>query len=449
MSLAKGAGLVGAVLKQRLARLHGRDLGHYAAALGVRGLEVLGKFGLYFIAARTLGAAEAGLMFFCLTWVNLASAVARLGLERAMTRHIAAELAVGQACAARRTLRRGLGITLASALGWAALTAVAAGPASRHVFGQPDLAAPLLVSSLLLVSQTLVIALGAALTGLKRGALGQLISTALPPGLVLLAMLAGLRGLNDVLLAYAASCGATGLYAAVVLLRLARAMIAFPAPAGTKPLPSLLRTAAPFLAVEIAGSALVTFPLLLLAAFASPTEVGAFSMASRISSLVGTLLVSIGSIAAPRFAELHRSGAFARLAAVNRTSRLVTFACTLPAVAAMLLLPATLLALIGPRFDAASTALVVLALGQLVNCLLPLQDVALGMTGHGRVLRRLSLLQLGAGFVIGVVLIPTLGSLGAAITTAISLAIGAVGTTICSWRMVPEAWGKQARPSFL
>ncbi|MDQ2104351.1 hypothetical protein QSG27_16750, partial [Azospirillum sp. C340-1] len=79
-------------------------LGRYAAGLGLRGVEVAGKLGLYVIAARSLGVHEAGLFFLCLTWIGLASTVARLGLERAVTRHIAAELAVGQGRAAGRAL---------------------------------------------------------------------------------------------------------------------------------------------------------------------------------------------------------------------------------------------------------------------------------------------------------------------------------------------------------
>lgn len=88
----------------------------YFGALGARGLEVLGKFGLYMLAARLMGAHNSGLFFLCLTWVNLASTAARMGLERAMSRHIAAELAVGHGSAARRALTMGLGWTAVASL---------------------------------------------------------------------------------------------------------------------------------------------------------------------------------------------------------------------------------------------------------------------------------------------------------------------------------------------
>ena len=431
---------VGLRLPAWAARLGRFDLARYGGSLGVRGLEVLGKFGLYFVVARRLGAADSGLLFFCLTWVNLASSAARMGLERTMTRHVAAELAVGQADAARHTMRTGLLWCSLGGVGWALMTMLLAGPAARHVFGQPELATPLAISAILLVTQTLAIALGYALTGLNRGGLGQLLSASLPPTLVLLSLLAGLRGLNAVLLTYGLSCAICCVLAVIVLERDARAKVQTPPPPGLRPLPTLFRTAAPFLAVEMVQACLVSLPLLLLGAFAPPGEVGAFSVASRISSLVWMVLMSIGSIAAPRFAELHRLGSHTRLSQVNRASRLITLACALPAVMAMLMAPELLLSLVGPHFETAAASLMVLAMGQMVNCVAPLQDVLLGMTGHGRTLRWLSLAQLGLGAMIGVALIPTMGSLGAAITTAISVAIGAIGTTLASRQLVPEAW---------
>jgi O-antigen/teichoic acid export membrane protein len=426
---------------QALHGLRGRGLGHFAGALGVRGLEVLGKFGLYFIAARQLGGYDSGLLFFCLTWVNLASAAARMGLERALTRHLAAELAIGQGRAARRTLLAGMAWCSVGGLAWAVLTFVLAGPVAVHVFGQPDLAAPLRLSALVLLPQTVVIVLGNALVGLKRGALGQLVHSALPPVLVLGAIMGGVVRLDAVILSYAAAYGVTGLLG-LALLRLDwRAMVDTPLPPGVTPLalPTLRRSAVPFLAVELVQLALTSLPLLLLGAFAGPVEVGAFSVASRMSILAWMVPISLGAIAAPRFAEHFRRQEYTVLAAVNRLSSRVALLCTLPVVIALLVAPRALLGLIGPNFEIGAPWLTILALGQLVNCVWPLQDVMLGMTGHGKALRLMSFAQLGLGVVLGVALIPYFGGLGAAITQSACTALGAVGTTLAARRLVPRA----------
>jgi hypothetical protein len=424
-----------------LTRLRDKKLGAYAAALGVRGLEVIGKFGLYFFAARRLGGHDSGLLFFCITWVNLASAAARMGMERALTRHIAAEIAVGRGLAAREALFGGLEWCAIGAVGWAAATALLAQPVADHIFGQPDLGWPLALSAILLIPQTLVVTLGFALTGVQRGALGQLVYSSLPPVLALALILAGVERLDHIILGYAAAYGLTGLIAMEALMRdwsklsdhRDRAIV------GTTPLPRLWRSALPFLTVELVSVAMTSMPLLVLGAFAPPEQVGAFSVASRLSSLVWMIIVSMGGIAAPKLAEHYRRGEFDRLAAVNRlTCRLTTIVC-LPAVAAMILAPAFLLSIIGPSFTAGATALVVMSVGQFINCLFPLQDVMLGMTGHARTLRIISIAQLGVGALTAAVLIPTLGSVGAGITTAICMATGAVASTIAARFLVPES----------
>src|ERR1700733_3738812 len=92
-----------------LGKLRERRLSRYFGAVALRGVEATGKFGLYMLAARLMGRTESGLFFLCLTWVNFCATVARMGLERAMSRHIAAELAIGRGQAARRVLLSGLG----------------------------------------------------------------------------------------------------------------------------------------------------------------------------------------------------------------------------------------------------------------------------------------------------------------------------------------------------
>ena len=157
-----------------------------------RGLEVAAKFGLYVLAARMMGGYQAGLFFLCLTWVNLASTGARLGLERATSRHVAADLAIGDGAAARRTVRTGLAWTAVASL--ASRADVARSQTGvTFLFHQPDLIEPLRTAALILPPQTVAFALGFILIGLGRGVAGQMVQSAIPPLLSLLALLSGLR----------------------------------------------------------------------------------------------------------------------------------------------------------------------------------------------------------------------------------------------------------------
>lgn len=417
-------------------------LRQYGGGLAVRGVEVIGKLGLYMLAARALGAQDAGYFFLCLTWMGLLSTIARLGLDRAITRHTAAELAIGKGLQARRALITGfawttLGGTLAGLFTW-----LVAAPVSHYVFREPALAPHLALSALLLLPQTLTVCVGAALAGLKRSVVSQLLQNALWPALTLAAILGGVDRLDWLLWALTLSMVLSSAIGLVLILGERHRLVDNPDPEhlAAEAMPSLWRTALPLSVVEIIQVSLISLPLLALGVFASAAEVGAFSIAARISQLVWVIIVSIGTVAAPLFAELHRRKEFDRLRSTNRLVRAVVMLCSLPVLVIMFALPEEVLSLIGESFTMATTALLILAAGQLVNGLLPCQDVLLAMTGHGRILRTLNLLQLASCVVFGALLIPAFGMLGAAVLSSLCIAQGAIGTTLAVRRIMPRAF---------
>jgi O-antigen/teichoic acid export membrane protein len=281
--------------------------------LAARGTEVVGKFGLYVLAARQMGAYESGLFFLCLTWVNLLSTAARLGLERAMARHVAAELAIGAASEAKRVVIRGLALTAVSSMLACIITLLVAKPAAVLVLGMFDTAA----------------------------------------------------------------------------------------------------------------------------------AVSAFSVAFRITSMVNTILISLAMISAPAFARHHRLREYQELRHVERQTRLLSLVTCLPLIAIMMIVPRTLLSLLGGDFTTAWLALEILSLGQIVNTLLPTQDMMLAMTGHSRALQRINLQQLASCCILCIALIPAFKLMGAAWLATFCLVQGRIGFAWAVQRMVPEL---SARP---
>ncbi len=410
----------------------------YVLGLGVRGAETLGKLGLYILVGHRLGAHEAGLFFICLTWVALVATAARLGLDKALTRHIAAEVAIGAGSAAARAMRMGFGWTALAGVVAAALTWAVAGPAATYAFRMPDLAAPLALTAVVMVPQTLIFTLGSAMAGFKQTTAAQVVQNALWPNLTLAALLLGADTLDRLILALAASMTLSCLLAVFFLWR-ARPALADRPIAATEPvtpLPGMWQTAQPLLVVELTQVGLSSLPVLVLGLVADAATVGAFSMANRISMLVWVIIIAAGTVAAPHFAELYRLGAIDRLRRYNTMIRRGVAAVGVPATLVMLAVPELLLRLIAPEFDAAATALRVMAIGQMINCLLPVQDVLLGMTGHGAVLRRLNLLQLAVGLVLSATLIPAFGIVGAALVAGLVTAQGAIGTTLVAKRLL-------------
>ncbi|HEY1720282.1 MAG TPA: oligosaccharide flippase family protein [Magnetospirillaceae bacterium] len=428
-------------LTQRFSRVPVRQLSGYIGGVAVRGSEVLGKFVLYMLVARELGAHDSGLFFLCFTWVGLAATAARMGFERAMMRHIPAELAVGETRAAKSALLIGMMATGAGGIVMGIVTALVAAPAARWVFHQPDLATPLAWAGLMLVPQTMLVSVACALIGLKRGVLAQLFQNTLWPILTLIALLLGAKELLPLLLALTGALTLCALAGAAAIYRERRQFnttsVTMPS-SDREVLPPIWRTALPLCMVELIQISLNSLPMLALGAFASAADVGAFSVANRISMLIWVVSLSIGTISAPLFAEYHRLRQMDKLRAANRLTRRTVTILGLPAVLAMMIVPGWLLGLIGHDFTIAAAPLMVMSIGQMVNCLTPCQDILLAMTGHGRTLRLINILQLIVCVALGAALIPLYGMMGAAILTTIFTALGAIGTTVAARRLLPE-----------
>lgn len=418
-----------------------RHLVRYVGALAIRAMEVAGKFGVYLLAARAMGGRNSGLFFLCLTWVNFASTAARMGLERAMSRHIAAELAVGRGRAARRALVFGVGWTALASLAAALLTFALASPAALSLYHEPDLAMPLRVGAFILPFQALAFAIGFALIGLSRGVSGQLVQSGLPAMLPLAALLAGWHRVGSVLLVYAGSYAACCCIGGAILLRdwhlvmVDRAVAVGIAP---QPLTTLRSTARPFLVIELVQAALLALPVLVLGVFADALAVSAFSIVNRMTMMVNTILVSIAMIAAPAFVRHHRLQEFAQLRQSTRQARWLAIAVCLPIIGVMVLIPRQLLSLLGNEFTVAAPAMILLCVGQLVNTLFPTEDMMLAMTGHGSTLCWLNLQQLVVCCVLAAALIPPLGLMGAALVTSLCLIQGRLSFARAVHRVLPE-----------
>ncbi|MFG1247713.1 oligosaccharide flippase family protein [Xanthobacter autotrophicus] len=415
--------------------------GAYAGALMARGLELVGKLGLYMLGARVLGVHDSGYFFLCLTWVGLIATVARAGFEKAVIRHMAAELAVNRGREARRAFLHGTGlVTLGGSLATLGTVALA-GPLAEYVFRDPMVAPALIISSLAILPQVLCTFMGHALVGFHRGAAGQLVQSGLWPMLMLAAVAVGVHSLEGVLYALAAANLAAAVLGVVLVVRERHRFHVTP-PSGTvsEAMPALWRTAMPLGVVEMVQMFLASLPVLLLAAFGLPSAVGAFSVANRISMLIWVVSTSIGVVAAPSFAARHRQDDWDGLKALNRKVRLAVAVFGSPIVAAMIFFPTPILHLIGPGFEIAAPALMVMGVGQLINCLLSCQDIMLSMTGFGSVLRWLNTAQLVVCCTLCAALIPPFGMMGAAVATAVFAAQGAIGTTLAVRRYLPRAF---------
>ncbi len=421
-------------------KIRSRVLLNSVASLAVRAIEVGAKLGLYIVAAKLLGVAGSGLLFLAMTWGHLAATLSRLGIERALMRLVASELAVAQGDSARRHILRGVAIVAGVSLALGTATHFAAPFAAEILFHDVGAASPLAASGFVIPAMAVAFTLTHVLAGLERTTVSQLLQNVFWPIGMLLALAFGAREPAEVIHLLAATMTVVCIVAAAWILA-DRAKLARdePLPPGIALLPSLRATAAPLYIVELVQVSIASLPTLMLGVFANTAAVSVFSIAQRASMLVHVVLLSLGTVASPRFAALHRTNDSEGLARLNRQMQI---AGTVMGGGVCLVLAVgggPLLSLIGPSFAGGAYLLAIMAAGQFVSALYATQDLLLAMTGNGAALRILNLLQLAIMLLLSIPLIAHLGAAGAALITALVTAQGGIGTAAAARLLIPEA----------
>ncbi|MCR5876634.1 hypothetical protein LRS10_22265 [Phenylobacterium sp. J426] len=429
------------------------------SGVGVRGLEVAGKFGLFALAAHLLGPAPLGVFFLCLTVQSLVSTAGRLGVERPTARHLAADLALARTDLARRTLVQAIGLALLSGFACGLILYCAAEPLAGAL-RQPTLSSPLQVTAFSLPFHLVTIVGGYVLIGLDRGGWGQFLMNALAPLLMLAALASAavapnlgplswpMRDFATFELLLWSLVGAQVVAAAWTLLvvgaRWRTVSVTTPATAieaaANDPLPPLAKAARSYYPVELMGAVLASLPGLALAPHVSAAVLGGFSVSLRLAMLTSNVVTSLGYMVSGRIAAAHRRGAFTEVWEDLQQVRRSALGLCLPPILFLLLAPGLTLRLLNADMPEARISLQIMALAQFAVVFCAGRDVLLGMTGHGRTLTQLSLVQLCICLLGAVIVIPTTGAPGAALTTAAAWAAAALGQQVLARRRVPEVF---------
>jgi len=393
-----------------------------ATAFILRGLGAGLAFGLNVAIGRLLGAEGAGLYFLALSIVTIATVLTRFGMDNSLLRFIASSVVLDQWARARGVYRLGMW-TLALASAAAGLLVVLLGPlVAGRWLGKPELGDVLQVMGLGTLGLAVMMAGAECLKGLKRIAAAVAISSIISP-LVALALIwpmtqrfgpAGAAG------AYAAGVSAAALAGWLLWRRFTAAH------ADKEPdfaWSELWDSCRPLWLMSIITKAIIPWsPLLILGFFASSDDVGVYGAATRIAMLVTFLLIAVNTVISPKFAELYAKGDIATLARVARRFALLITLATSPLFVLLIVAGDIVMSVFGPGFERGGPALAILAAGQAVNALTGSAGALLMMTGHERDIRNASIVAGVLVLALSLALIPLYGLIGAAISTAISIA---------------------------
>ena len=152
-------------------------------------------------------------------------------------------------------------------------------------------------------------------------------------------------------------------------------------------------------------------------------EVGIYGAALKTAGGVSFILMGVNAIAAPMFATLHTQGDYKGLQELTSTVSRWMFYPTFIFALLVILFGDRILGLFGAEFVAARWSMTILILGQLVNVGSGSVGYLMGMTGHHRQSAYVLGFSAVLNIILNAVLIPTLGIMGAAIATALTMAL--------------------------
>lgn len=162
----------------------------------------------------------------------------------------------------------------------------------------------------------------------------------------------------------------------------------------------------------------------ILGIFDTPDAVGRYRVAAQVAALAIFGLQAVNMVVAPRFADLWARGEKARLQRlVTRSAQIVLLFSLLVAGTFLLIGQHFFEIVFGVDFRGAYLPLLILLAGQTVNAATGSVGFLLSMTGHEEETARGIGMAVLVNIILGLLLVPSWGIIGAAIATAISTTV--------------------------
>ncbi|NND55477.1 MAG: oligosaccharide flippase family protein [Gammaproteobacteria bacterium] len=404
-------------------------------------------FILNVIIARQLGAANTGLFYLGLSVVGVAAVLARLGLDSAVVRFVAAHAGRAEWSAIAAIYRRYLAVAVCSAAGFALLLYIGSNWLSREVFAKPELGSILSTLAIALVPFVIVVLHSQFLQGIRRAALGLYAQTALVQTLLLLLLLGlMLSGVSWSVVDLTTFYATVAVLAAVAMvLTWWRSAHVSVAPAGKYNFAPFRKSAKTLFPVAVMDQIVQPWaPVVALGIWADAAQVGLFVAANRLAALVSFAILPVNTMLAPKVSALTSEKDFKGVQHLSRRAMLLISLVAVPLIVPLVFATDRIMTLFGSEFAAGGSLLLILVVGQAVNVITGPARTLLVMTGHERLYRRASMMG-GIIILIGCFLwVPDHGGIGAAAATAAGLIATKVFAAIMVRSRLRELAGESA-----
>ncbi|MBL0050757.1 MAG: oligosaccharide flippase family protein [Bacteroidetes bacterium] len=156
---------------------------------------------------------------------------------------------------------------------------------------------------------------------------------------------------------------------------------------------------------------------LILGSYVSDSDVGVYRVVLNVSSVCAFILVSINSVAAPRFAELYARKDLIGLARAARQTSAVNFFASIPIFVLIIVFRERIMGYFGNEFIIGASVLLFTMAGQFMNIFCGSVGSFLNMTGRQKEFQNILLICTLINLVSCFIFIPRYGLMGSAICT--------------------------------
>jgi O-antigen/teichoic acid export membrane protein len=161
--------------------------------------------------------------------------------------------------------------------------------------------------------------------------------------------------------------------------------------------------------------------ILMVGVLKGNTQAGIYSVAAKIATLASLGLSVADYVIMPKISSLYEAKQFTKLQKLIRSASFQILSISLPVIVGMLIFGKMILNFFGKEYSAAYWPLVILLTGQLVNALTGMVGGLLTMTGHQKTFFSFYAIAISVQFVLNLILIKTIGIIGAAIGSSVAL----------------------------
>lgn len=169
---------------------------------------------------------------------------------------------------------------------------------------------------------------------------------------------------------------------------------------------------------------------IILGVYKSSTDVGIYGVVLKVSVVTSFTFQALDSILAPKLSRAYHDKRINDFKKLVKFSTFINTIISLVIVSVIILFKDFILSIFGDEFHIASTALIILCIGQLFNSICGPVGSILQMTGRQNIFQYILIVAFGLNLILNLFLAPTYGITGVALATAISLAFWNIASVI-------------------